>query len=112
MNETVRTVREAVLDAMEVSLAYQLNALRALRRRNHAGEVQPHRSPSQPEMVYSVLKKAGKALHIGEIIARAEKEYKVRMARESLASALTKKVLQHDRFVRTGKNSFGLLEWE
>jgi len=110
MNDTTKAVREAVLDAIETALAYQLNAIRALRKRDRGGTLHPKKAVSQPEMAFDVLKKARKALHVNEIIARVEREHGVKLERESLVSALTKKVMQHDRFVRTDKNCFGLLE--
>jgi hypothetical protein len=110
MNDTTKAVREAVLDAIETALAYQLNAIRALRKRDRGGTLHPKKAVSQPEMAFDVLRKARKALHVNEIIARVEREHGVKLERESLVSALTKKVMQHDRFVRTDKNCFGLLE--
>jgi hypothetical protein len=110
MNDTIKAVREAVLDAIEASLAYQLTAVRALRKRSRTGEGQRATQPSQPEVAYAVLKQARRPLHVNEIIARAKAAHGVTLARESLVSALTKKVLQHDRFTRTGRNTFGLME--
>ena len=39
-----------------------------------------------------------------------EQTFQVAADRESLVSALTKKVLRGDRFVRTDKNTFGIQE--
>ncbi len=41
-----------------------------------------------------------------------EQRFGFRIDRESLVSSLSKKVVRLDRFFRTGKNTFGLLEWE
>lgn len=110
MNATTKAVREAVLDAIEVSLAHQLNAVRSLRKRSRTGEGHRATHPSQPELAYAVLKQARQPLHVSEIIARVKAAHGVTLSRESLVSALTKKVQQHDRFVRTDKNRFGLME--
>ncbi len=110
MHDTISAVREAVFDAIEVCLAYQLNAVRALRKRERAGEVQMNKSVSQPDLAYDILKKARAPLHISEIIARIQRLHGVKVERESLVSALTKKVARHDRFVRSGKNCFRLME--
>jgi hypothetical protein len=59
-------------------------------------------------MAYDVLRKAGTALHISEILARIQSTYRVSVDRESLVSSLTKKVIRGDRFVRTDKSTFGL----
>jgi DNA-directed RNA polymerase delta subunit len=63
---------------------------------------------SQVEMAYNILELAGKALHISQIIEEIERVFGVALDRESLVSALTKRVLRNDRFVRTGKNTFSL----
>jgi hypothetical protein len=49
-------------------------------------------------------------LHVSEIITDIERIHGVKVDRESLVSALTKKVVRKDRFVRTGKNTFALQE--
>lgn len=109
-NDLNKEVRNAVLEAMEISLSYQLNAIRKLREDLGANKLKPNNKPSQPDMVYFVLKDAGEPLHISEIITRIEKRFKKKLDRESLVSALTKKVKRHDRFRRTESNTFGLLE--
>jgi len=45
---------------------------------------------------------------VSEIIAKAEKVFGAKLERESLVSALSKKVMKGDRFIRTGKNTFAL----
>jgi DNA-directed RNA polymerase delta subunit len=66
---------------------------------------------SQVEMANDILRKAKTPLHVSEIIARIEKLHGQRVERESLVSALVKKVQRQDRFVRTDKNVFGLIEF-
>jgi hypothetical protein len=60
------------------------------------------------EYVEDILLSAGKDLHISEIIARIEKTHHIRLDRESVVSALSKKVQRGERFVRSGPNVFGL----
>jgi len=109
-NDLNKEIRNAVLDAIEVSLSYQLNAIRKLREDLGRGKLKPKEKLSQPDMVYAVIKEAGKPLHITEIISRIEKRFNKKLDRESLASALTKRVKRHDRFIRPDRNTFGLLE--
>jgi len=45
-----------------------------------------------------------------ELLERMGKSFQVTVDRESLVSALTKKVMRGDRFIRTGKNIFGVRE--
>ena len=54
------------------------------------------------------LKKARAPLHVSELLARLHSTFHVTVDRESLVSSLTKKVARGDRFLRTGKNTFGL----
>jgi HB1, ASXL, restriction endonuclease HTH domain len=100
-------IKAAVLDAIEVSLEAQLKAVKRLR----AGPPQPRaarKGTSQIQMVHDVLQRAGKPLHVTEIIERVEKAHGVKLDRESIVSTLVKKVNRGDRFVRTDKNVFGL----
>jgi hypothetical protein len=60
-------------------------------------------------MAYDILRKARAPLHVNEILSRIQVSFKVPVDRESLVSSLTKKVARGDRFVRTAKNTFGLL---
>jgi hypothetical protein len=48
-------------------------------------------------------------LHINEIILRAKKDCRRQLRRESLVSALTKKVLDQNTYCRTAPNTFDLL---
>jgi hypothetical protein len=100
-------IRAAVFDAIEASLEAQLKAIKRLR----TGPPEP-RAPrertSQIQMVHDVLRRAGKPLHVTEIIERVEKAHGVRLDRESIVSTLVKKVKRGDRFMRTDKNVFGL----
>jgi hypothetical protein len=100
-------IKAAVLDAIEVSLEAQLKAVRRLR----TGPPDPRtarKGTSQIQMVHDVLRRAGKPLHVTEIIERVEKAHGVRLDRESIVSTLVKKVKRGDQFVRTDKNVFGL----
>ena len=65
-------------------------------------------SLSQVDMAFDILKKARAPLHVAEILARIHSTFHVTVDRESLVSSLTKKVARGDRFLRTGKNTFGL----
>ena len=100
-------IRETILETMAESLDAQLRAVRRLRGKDGT-EVSPKRGMSQTDMAYDILVRARKPLHVTEIIDRVEKGHGVRLDRESLVSALAKRVARHDRFVRTDKNTFGV----
>ena len=102
------TVFDAFIDAATVSLDAQLRALQRLRK-EPAEKVRKKRvGMSQVDLVEDILTAAGQSLHISEIIDRVEKIHGIRIDRESIVSSLTKKVAQHDRFIRCAKNTFGL----
>ena len=103
------SIEASVLHAFEVSLEAQLKAVKRLR----AGPVEmkpPRQRMSQVDMVYDILQRASKPLHVSEIIDRVEKVHGRRLERESIVSSLVKKVRRGDRFVRTDRNVFGLKE--
>jgi hypothetical protein len=104
-------IKEVILDAMEASLEAQLRAVRRL----NSGEEKPRaktgpKGLSQVDMAFDILQRARTPLHVREIIERIEQRHGQQVDRESLVSSLTKKVQRGDRFVRTDKNVFGLLE--
>jgi len=103
-------VREVILEAIEASLEAQLTAVRRLRRREVApGKTERVPRRSHVSIVYDILESAGQPLHVSEIIARAQKRFARSLDRESLVSALTKRVARKDRFCRPAPNTFGLL---
>ena len=62
------------------------------------------------DIVYDILLAAKGPLHITEILQRAKKDHHRPLRRESLVSALTKKVLDRQTFTRTAPNTFDLLQ--
>ena len=104
-------LRNIILEITEQSLSAQLKAIRRLQERPPM-ESPTEKSMSQLDMVYDILKKAGKELHVTEILSRIQSVYGVQLDRESIVSALTKKVHRQDRFVRSGKNIFSIREEE
>lgn len=112
------TVRSAVLEAFEVSLSAQIKAIRSLRSSApssgstipNSGEVSHKKGRSQLDMAQNILLKARKPLHVTEIIQRIASQFDVTVDRESLVSAISKRVVRGDRFVRTDKNTFALAD--
>ena len=102
-------LKDSVLSVFEASLEAQLRAVRRLRGGSPAPATARRRAGlSQVDMAYDILKKARAPLHVAEILARIHAVFHVAVDRESLVSSLTKKVARGDRFLRTGKNTFGL----
>jgi plasmid stabilization system protein ParE len=102
-------LKDLILSTFEASLDAQLRAVRRLRRVQSEAPSRPSRAGlSQVDMAYDVLKKARGPLHVSEILSRIRAAFDVAVDRESLVSSLTKKVARGDRFLRTGRNTFGL----
>jgi hypothetical protein len=102
-------VKDVLLQVMASSLEARLRAVRRLRARGEP-EKPRVRSKSQVDMVYDILLEGGRRLHVAEIIKRVEKAHGVRLDRESIVSAFSKKVLRKERFVRTDRNTFAVRE--
>jgi hypothetical protein len=104
-------VREVILETMEAGLQAQLRAVRKLRGAP-SGEKPARRDKrmSQTDIAHDILKKARRPLHINDLIERARKLHGTALDRESLVSALVKRVARGDRFVRTEPNTFALRE--
>jgi CMP-N-acetylneuraminic acid synthetase len=105
-------IRKVILETVETVLDAQLRAVRRLRRgevpaQTSAGKNR-RRSRSQMNIVEDLLIEAGQPLHISAIIEQAKSRFNQVLDRESLVSALSKRVSRKDRFVRTGPNTFGL----
>ena len=101
------SIEQAVLNAFEIALEAQLRAIRRAKA-GKAPEPSPEKRTSQLDMVYDVLRRAGKPLHVSEILDRVEKQHGQRLDRESIVSSLVKKIARGQRFVRTDKNVFTL----
>jgi len=100
-------VEQAVLNAFEIAFEAQLRAIRRARSKDSV-ESRQEKGTSQIDMVHDVLRRAGKPLHISEILDRIEKLHGRRLDRESVVSSVVKKIARGDRFVRTDKNVFAL----
>jgi hypothetical protein len=103
-------LKDVILSIFEASLDAQLRAVRRLRQTpEEAAQALRPKGMSQVDMAYNILKRARSPLHISQIIERIEQAFGVSVDRESLVSALSKKVARRDRFARTDKNTFALL---
>ncbi len=63
---------------------------------------------SNIEIARSVLKNASKPLHVSEIVSNAKHDFNVELERDSIVSAIAKKVKAGKTFVRTAPNTFAL----
>jgi hypothetical protein len=100
-------IREVLLDVLIDSTQAQLRALKRLRGVAEEPK-KKKRGMSQVSMVYDILARASRPLHVSEILKRVEQAHGVPLDRESIVSALTKKLARDPRLVRTDKNTFHL----
>jgi hypothetical protein len=106
-------LRYELIDILEAISKAQLSTLRRLRRtppqQSTPDSAVPVKSMANVEMVYDILRAADRPLHISEILARVAKRHGATLDRESIVSALSKRVARRDRFLRTAPNTFSLL---
>lgn len=100
-----------LLDFYEAMLRAQLNTVRQLRKEAGFKADEPFqlKRTSQIEMVYDVLSEKQEPTHINDILAAVERRYRVTLNKDSVVSALLKRVQARDRFIKTGPNTFALL---
>jgi len=67
---------------------------------------------SKIEIAKNVLHIAGRPLHVSEIIQLAKRDFKVDLDRDSIVSAILKKVKAGKSFIRTSPNTFALKEYD
>jgi len=104
-------ISEELLILFEHLLRAQLNVIRQLRKASGVEEEQqkPKKGMSQTQMVYDILLVQQKPLHVDEIIAEISKRFNIKLDKESVVSALTKRVRRQDRFAKTAANTFSLI---
>ena len=100
-------IPEWFLSFYESIFSAQLRAIRQLkspkpRKAKEGGK----RSMSNMFMATDILQRAQKPLHISEIIAQVKTKYGVTLDRESLVSALVKKVHRRQGLSRPAPNTF------
>jgi hypothetical protein len=100
--------KDILLDTIESSLEAQLRAVRRLRQVDPLELPGKDKGMSQVDMAFDILTKARRPLHVSVLIERIKQTFGTELDRESLVSALTKKVVKSDRFTRTDKNTFAV----
>ena len=106
-------LRDALLETVEASLEAQLRAVRRLRKGQSVSADPPRaRGRSQIDLIADILARAGHEMHINDLLAEVRRVHQVDLDRESVVSALTKKIQRGVRFVRTAPNMFDLKKGE
>ena len=100
------------MDQFKQYLKYQKEVaqakLKIIERFQQEERNQPEKRTSNIEIVENVLSSAGRPLHVSDILRMAEEEYQVRLNRDSIVSAILKKINAGQAFVRTAPNTFAL----
>jgi hypothetical protein len=100
-------IPESLLNLYESMLSAQLRVVRQLKNpKPTKTKGADKKSMSNMDMVTDILRQARQPLHISEILAQVKTKYKVSLDRESLVSALVKKVHRHQGLTRTAPNTF------
>ena len=100
-------IPEWFLSFYESLFLVQLRTVRQLKspkpKKTKRGE---KKGMSNMDMVIDILRRAQRPLHISEIIAQGKTKYGVALDRESLVSALVKKVHRRQGLSRSAPNTF------
>ena len=108
-----KEIYKELLDLFEALLRTQLNTIRQLRKEAGMEEKpQKEKRKSQVDIVYDILKARQQPMHIDVIIAQAKKLYNIELDKESIVSALSKRIKRQDRFIKTAPNTFALISQE
>jgi hypothetical protein len=100
-------IPEWFLSFYESLFSAQLRAIRQLKspRVRKAKRVEG-KSMSNMDMAIDILRRGQRPLHVSEIIAQVKAKHGVTLDRESLVSALVKKVHRHQGLSRSAPNTF------
>lgn len=100
------------MDQFDRYLQYKMEVVQAqlkvIERFQQQGRRQPQKRTSNIDTVQNVLNRAGHPLHVADIIQMAEQDYQVQLNRDSIVSAILKKINAGQTFIRTAPNTFAL----
>ena len=100
------------MDQFESYLQYQKEItetkLKIITRFQKGIQTKPDKRTSKIEIARNVLHIAGQPLHVSEIIRLAQRDFQVTLDRDSIVSAILKKVNAGKSFIRTAPNTFAL----
>jgi hypothetical protein len=100
-------IPESLLNLYESLLSAQLRTVRQLKnRKSIKGKPKKKEGMSNMDMAIDILQQARKPLHISEILAQVKAKHRASLDRESLVSALVKKVHRNQGLTRTAPNTF------
>lgn len=102
------------MDQFDDYLQYQKEVaettLKIIDRFQGRAKEKPKKRTSNIEIIRHVLSTAGRPLHVSEIIDLAETQFQVTLERDSVVSAILKKIKAGKMFIKTGANTFTVKE--
>jgi hypothetical protein len=101
-----KRISDELLLLHEELLKAQLRTIKRLRGNDTEEATMKKESMSKVSVALDILKTAAQPLHISEIISRAKTSFGVSLDRESLVSALLKKMKAGNGIKRTAPNTF------
>jgi hypothetical protein len=91
----------------ESLLKSQLNVIRQFLKKEEVPKFMPRgKGRSQMSVIHDILLSSQKPLHVADIIDLAKKNFNMDLDRESIVSAITKKVKSGRMFERVAPNTF------
>ena len=100
-------IPEALLDLYESLLSAQLRTVRRLKSpKAKKPKAESSKRMSNIDMALDILRSFPRPLHISDILIQIKAKYKVTLDRESLVSALVKKIHRLKGLSRTAPNTF------
>ncbi len=98
---------DKLVDFKKDLLEAQLKVVNRYQRKDPERKQKMKRT-SKLDTVEDILSAAGEPLHISRIIEIAGEDHDVALERDSIVSALTKKIKAGNRFAKTAPNTFSL----
>jgi hypothetical protein len=105
---------DEILSFYEALIRAQLNVIRQFRKQLGLTEIEPttEKRMSQMDMVYDILSKSQAPMHVDDIIALTHQKFDIKLDKESVVSALAKRIKRQDRFIKTAPNTYSLIDQE
>ena len=100
------------MDQFDLYLQYQKEVaqakLKIIDRFQHKERRKPLKRTSNINIAHNVLNSVGHPLHVSDIIKMAQELYQVQLNRDSIVSAILKKINAGQTFIKTAPNTFAL----
>jgi len=109
--ESLDQIEDTILRTLEASLKAQLKAVKGLRgstgKEAGKGSGRPRKiGTSQTDLALEVLRGEGHPMHVDDIVEAVRRRHGRELVRDSLVSAITKKIARGEEFIKTAGNTF------